>query len=78
MSMTIYEARAQKAWRLVHVDKRPVKNAASVIGVSTNEIYEMLASWKVRLEAAERRRVSLAALSRTSAPYPKVEGQCAV
>jgi hypothetical protein len=59
MRQTVYEAKAARAWRLAHEERRPMKRVASALGVTISEAYELLAYFKARQEAVVRREMAL-------------------
>jgi hypothetical protein len=54
------DERAARVWQLVHEARVSIKNAARTFGVSTSEIFELLAFWKLRRQALEARLASRA------------------
>ncbi|MCB8881730.1 hypothetical protein ACELLULO517_15890 [Acidisoma cellulosilytica] len=73
MTQTAYEAKATRAWQLIHDDKIPAKKAAVTLKIDLSDLYEMLAFSRTRREILDSHKATFASISRYN-PSPANAG----
>jgi predicted DNA-binding protein (UPF0251 family) len=59
MGTTVGKVSGVEAWRLVHEQERPAKQAAALLGISVSDLYDLLASERKTRDIAAHRAAAL-------------------
>jgi predicted DNA-binding protein (UPF0251 family) len=59
MSTTVGLVSGLEAWRLVHEEGRPAKQAAALLGISISDLFDLLADERKKRDIAAHRAAAL-------------------